>query len=173
MIREIDGRYIADTARILGEVHLGQRVSVWYSTAIRGDVARIEIGDESNVQDNVTIHCDTGKPNLIGSRVTIGHNAVVHGLEVGDGTLIGMNATVLSDTRIGKDCLIAAGAVLTPGTVVPDGHVVMGTPGKIVRETNDGEKDYLSWLWERYVELSQAHVADPAGPRFRPWAGDA
>jgi carbonic anhydrase/acetyltransferase-like protein (isoleucine patch superfamily) len=171
MIREIDGRYIADTARILGEVSLGERVSVWYSAAIRGDVARIEIGDESNIQDNVTIHCDTGKPNHIGKRVTIGHNAVVHGLEVGDGSLIGMNATVLGDTRIGKNCLIAAGAVVTPGTVVPDGHVVMGTPGKIVRETNDREKDYLSWLWERYVELSQAHVADPTGPRFKPWSG--
>jgi carbonic anhydrase/acetyltransferase-like protein (isoleucine patch superfamily) len=173
MIREIDTRFIADTARVLGEVTLGRHVSIWYAAVVRGDVARIEIGDESNVQDNVTIHCDTGRPNLIGSRVTIGHNAVVHGLEVGDGTLIGMNATVLSETRIGKNCLIAAGATVTPGTVVPDGHVVMGTPGKIVRETNAREKDYLSWVWERYVELSREHVADPGHARFRPWEGNA
>lgn len=170
MIREIQGRYIADSASVLGEVTLGTGVSVWFGAVIRGDVAPITIGDESNVQDNVMIHCDTGKPNVIGRCVTIGHNAVVHGVEVGDGSLIGMHATVLGDTRIGKNCLIAAGAVLTPGTVVPDGHVVMGNPGRIVRETNEREKDYLSWLWQRYLELGKDHVTDPRGPRFRPWS---
>jgi carbonic anhydrase/acetyltransferase-like protein (isoleucine patch superfamily) len=172
MIREVNGCYIDDRACVLGEVTLGRDVSIWPGASIRGDVARIEIGDESNVQDNVTIHCDTGEPNIIGARVTIGHNAMVHGLEVGEGTLIGIQSTVLSRSRIGRRCLIAAGAVVPPGTEVPDDHVVMGVPGKIVRTTSEREREYLTWLWSRYVTLAKEHVADPEHARFRPWNGN-
>lgn len=172
-IREIDGVFLADTARVLGEVALGCNVTVWYGAAIRGDVAAISIGDGSNVQDNAVIHCDSGVPNVIGANVTIGHGAIVHGKAVGDWTLIGMGATVLGQTVIGKGCLIAAGAVVPPGLVVPDGMVVMGVPGKVVRPTNDKEKAYMAWLAPHYVELARLHASDPGHARIRPWNGNA
>jgi len=140
LMHEHDQRYIADTARVMGEVELGTDVGVWYGALIRGDVAKIIIGDNTNIQDNATIHCDHGKPNIIGSNVTIGHNAVVHGQAVGDGSLIGMHATVLGRTKIGKNCLIAAGAVVPPGLEVPDGMVVMGVPGKVPRSHRGGTR---------------------------------
>ena len=130
---QVEGRsaYLADTARVMGEVVLGEGVNVWPAAAIRGDVALITIGAGTNIQDNATVHCDSGKPNTIGEHVTIGHNAVVHGVSVGDGSLIGMHATVLGGTVIGKRCLVAAGALVPPGLEVPDDHVVMGVPGKV------------------------------------------
>ena len=167
--REGRGAYLADTARVTGEVTLGDGVSVWYGAAIRGDVAAITLGDGTNVQDNATVHCDSGVPNVIGDHVTIGHNAVVHGRSVGDGTLIGMHATVLGQTVIGQRCLIAAGAVVPPGLEVPDDHVVMGVPGRVVRETNEKEKNYLAWLAEHYVELAQRYHDDPNAPELRPY----
>lgn len=170
-MRRVADAYIADTARVLGEVTIGRDVGIWYGVAIRGDVAPITIGDGTNVQDNAVIHCDHDFPNHIGRHVTIGHAAIVHGEEVGDGTLIGMGATVLGHTKIGRRCLIAAGAVVPPGLVVPDGMVVMGVPGRIVRETNDQEKHYLTWLAPHYVKLAQLHVEHPDDPRIRPVGG--
>jgi carbonic anhydrase/acetyltransferase-like protein (isoleucine patch superfamily) len=160
---------IADTARVIGEVELGDNVSIWYGVSIRGDVAPITIGDNTNVQDNVVIHCDTDQPNIIGNNVSIGHCATVHGLSIGDGTLVGMGATILGGTRIGKNCLIAAGAVVPPGLDVPDNMMVMGVPGRIARETNEKEKAYLKWLSPRYIELSKLHVACPDDPRIKPF----
>ena len=170
-IERIKGVYIADNARVRGNVTLGNNVNIWYGAAIRGDVAPIVIGEGTNVQDNCTVHCDHGKPNVIGSRVTIGHNAIVHGYEVGDGSLIGMHATVLGGTHIGKRCLVAAGALVPPGLEVPDDHVVMGVPGKLVRETNDKEKAYLAWLAEHYVALAKRYVETPDDPALRPYGG--
>lgn len=172
-IREVEGVFLADTARVLGEVRLGRSVTVWYGAAVRGDVAPITIGDGSNVQDNAVIHCDSGVPNVIGSNVTIGHGAIVHGKSVGDGTLIGMGATVLGQTVIGKNCLIAAGALVPPGLVVPDGMVVMGVPGKIIRPTTEEEKKYMAWLPPHYVQLAKLHATDPQNPRIRAWNGNA
>ncbi|MEM6504964.1 MAG: gamma carbonic anhydrase family protein [Planctomycetota bacterium] len=170
---QVDTRsaYLADTARVTGEVELGDGVSVWPSAVIRGDVAKVTIGGGTNIQDNATVHCDSGKPNTIGARVTIGHNAVVHGVSVGDGSLIGMHATVLGRAAIGKRCLIAAGALVPPGLEVPDDHVVMGVPGKVVRETNDKEKQYLAWLAEHYVQLAKRYVEAPDDPRLRVYGG--
>ena len=169
---QVDGRsaYLADTARVTGDVILGDRVSAWPSAVIRGDVAQVAIGTGTNIQDNATVHCDSGKPNTIGEHVTIGHNAVVHGRSVGDGSLIGMHATVLGETVIGKRCLIAAGALVPPGLEVPDDHVVMGVPGKVMRKTNDKEKQYLAWLAEHYVQLAQRYVDSPEDPSVRPYA---
>ncbi len=161
--------YLADTARVLGEVELGEKVSLWYGVSVRGDVAQITIGRGTNVQDNAVIHCDSGLPNTIGSQVTIGHGAVVHGQSVGDGTLIGMGATVLGRTQIGRRCLIAAGALVPPGMVVPDGMAVIGVPGRIARQTTDQEKQYLDWLAPHYIELARLHHEQPADPRIRPW----
>lgn len=167
----IRGAYVADTARVLGEVEIGVDVSVWYGAAVRGDVARVVIGGGSNVQDGAVIHCDTGRPNTIGCGVTIGHGAIVHGVEVGDGTLIGMGATVLGGVRIGQGCLIAAGAVVPPGTEVADGQVVVGVPGRVLRGTTDKEKEYLAWLGPHYVALAKLHHERPDDLRVRPWSG--
>lgn len=166
---EVEDRsaYLAETARVSGEVTLGDGVSVWPSAVVRGDVAPITIGERSNVQDNATVHCDSGHPNVIGEGVTIAHNAVVHGRSVGDGSLIGMHATVLGRTVIGKRCLIAAGALVPPGMEVPDDHVVMGVPGKVVRETNNEEKQYLAWLADHYVALAKRYVETPDDPELR------
>jgi carbonic anhydrase/acetyltransferase-like protein (isoleucine patch superfamily) len=171
-IRHTHGVYLADTARVLGEVDLGANVNLWYGASVRGDVAAISIGENTNVQDNAVVHCDNGYPNRIGANVTIGHSAIVHGEQVGDWSLIGMGATVLGHTKIGSRCLIAAGALVPPGLVVPDGMVVMGVPGKVVRETNDKEKEYLNWLAPHYVELAKLHAEQPEHARIRPWAGN-
>lgn len=172
-IRSLHGAYLADTARVLGEVELGVSVSLWYGVAVRGDVARVSIGEGTNVQDNAVVHCDSGRPNLIGRYVTIGHGAIVHGEAVGDGTLVGMGAVLLGRTKIGRGCLIAAGAVVPPGTAVPDGMLVMGVPGKVVRAVNDDEKKYLVWLAPHYVQLARLHHEDPLHPRVRSWPGPA
>jgi len=161
--------YLADTARVVGRVTLGGDVSVWPSAVVRGDVAPITIGEGTNIQDNATVHCDSGKPNVIGRRVTVGHNAVVHGQAVGDGTLIGMHATVLGRTVIGQRCLIAAGTLVPPGLEVPDNHVVMGVPGRLTRETNDQEKEYLTWLADHYIKLAQRYHQIPDDPALRPY----
>jgi len=153
------GRWFADTARVVGDVTLGGGVSVWYGAVIRGDVAPVTIGAGTNVQDQAVVHCDSGVPNTIGANVSIGHAAVVHGKSVGDGTLIGMHATILGRTEIGRGCLIAAGAVLPPGAVVPDGHVVMGVPGRVVRAVTEDERDYLAWLAPHYQQLAARHAA--------------
>ena len=168
---DIDHRtaYLADTARVTGRVRLGDGVSVWYGAAIRGDVADIEIGDQTNIQDNATVHCDSGHPNVIGRRVTVGHNAVVHGRSVGEGSLIGMHATVLGGTVIGRNCLVAAGAVVPPNLQVPDHHVVIGVPGRIVRPTNQREQQYLTWLADHYVQLARRYHETPDAPELRPY----
>lgn len=171
-IRVIHDVYLADTARVLGDVKLGKQVSLWYGAAVRGDVAPVTIGDRTNVQDNAVVHCDTGVPNVIGRDVTIGHGAIVHGASVGDGTLIGMGATVLGRSMIGAGCLIAAGALVTPRMEVPDGMVVKGIPGKVVRPTSDEEKAYLTWAANRYIELALLHTQQPNDARVRPWDGE-
>lgn len=168
-MRLINRTFIADTARVLGEVTLGWDTSIWYGAVLRGDVAAITLGEGCNVQDNAVLHCDFGKPLTIGNRVTIGHGAVVHGVEVGDGCLIGIHATVLGGSRLGARCLVAAGAVVTPGLVVPDDSVVMGVPGKVVRPTNDKEREYLAWLAPHYVRLAQRHVSEPESSSIRPF----
>lgn len=160
---------LADTARVLGEVSLGPGVNLWPGASVRGDVAAVTIGPGSNVQDNASVHCDAGKPNAIGADVSIGHNAIVHGREVGDGTLIGMGAIVMGETRIGRGCLVAAGALVPPGTVVPDGHAVIGLPGRIARVVTAEEAEYLRWLAPHYVKLAAGHADRPDDPRFRPW----
>lgn len=165
MISKHDDAYIADTARVTGDVRLGRGVSVWYGAVIRGDVAPIVIGDRSNVQDNAVIHCDHRYANVIGRDVIIGHGAIVHGEWIGDNTLIGMGATILGRTRIGSGCVIGAGALVPPGLEVPDGTVVMGVPGKVVREVNDADRAYLAKLPGHYAALAQRHAEHPDDPR--------
>ena len=157
-IRTASGVYCAPSAVIVGNVRIGEGSSVWFNSVIRGDVAPIMIGKRVNVQDGAVVHCDTGIANTIGDDVTIGHGAIVHGTRVGDGTLIGMSATLLGQTQIGKECLIAAGAVVPPGLVVPDRMCVMGIPGKIVREVTEKELGYMRWLAPHYLELAEKYA---------------
>ena len=154
-----DGSYRSHNCTVVGDVKMGRQSSVWFNTVIRGDVAPITIGSRVNVQDQAVIHCDTGVPNIIEDDVVIGHSAIVHGKFVGRGSLIGMAATLLSRTHVGKECLIAAGAVVVPDTTIPDRHLVAGVPAKIIRPLNDEDLKYIHWLTNHYVELAQKYIA--------------
>ena len=158
MNKSADGWVAAWNSTITGDVLLGKDATVWFGTVIRGDVARVAIGERTNVQDNAVVHCDTGVENIIGCDVVIGHGAIVHGKSVGDGALIGMGATLLSRTTVGRGCLIAAGAVVPPDMQVPDGMMAMGVPAKIVRPVNEEEVKYMKWLVGHYVELAEKYV---------------
>lgn len=157
--RTSGGAFVAHNATVIGDVTVGADASFWFNAVVRGDVAPISIGRRVNVQDGSVIHCDTGIANVIEEDVTIGHSAVVHGAFVGAGTLIGIGAVVLGRTRIGRECLIAAGAVVPPGLQVPDRMVVMGVPGKIVRPVKEEELKYMRWLTPHYVTLAQKHAS--------------
>jgi carbonic anhydrase/acetyltransferase-like protein (isoleucine patch superfamily) len=152
------GYFLASSSIVVGEVDIGELASFWFGAVVRGDVAPVTIGRRVNVQDNAVVHCDSGVPNVIEDDVTIGHGAIVHGMFVGEGSLIGMGATLLGRTKIGRGCLVAAGAVVPPGLQVPDGMAVMGVPGKIVRPVKDEEREYMRWLTEHYVELARKYV---------------
>jgi carbonic anhydrase/acetyltransferase-like protein (isoleucine patch superfamily) len=157
-IRTPAGVYVARTATIVGDVTIGEDSSVWFGAVVRGDVAPVRIGRRVNVQDLVVIHCDSGVANEIEDDVTIGHSAIVHGSFVGAGSLIGMGAKLLGGTRVGRECLIAAGAVLSPGFVVPDGKVVMGVPGRVVRDVTEKDRQYMRWLPPHYAKLAAEHA---------------
>ncbi|OUU23252.1 MAG: hypothetical protein CBC13_06500 [Planctomycetia bacterium TMED53] len=132
--------YHAGSATIVGDVHLGAECSIWYGAVLRGDDARITLGERVNVQDLCMVHADPDKPLTIGDDVTIGHGAVIHCVKVGSNTLIGMGSVLLEDVVVGDDCLIAAGAVVPPGSDIPDGSLVVGVPGKVVRKVTEEEK---------------------------------
>ncbi len=152
-----DDAYVADGARIIGDVTLGPRASVWYNAVVRGDSSGIVIGARSNVQDSVSVHVDQGSPVVIGEDVSIGHNAVVHGCTIGDGSLIGMGAVVLSGAVIGAGCLVAGGAVVLGGTEVPDGSLVAGVPAKVRRALSDEERAQLLRNAEAYLAHTENH----------------
>lgn len=126
--------WVAPDASVIGKVALGQGVSVWFGASMRGDNELISIGAGSNVQENCVLHTDMGYPLTVGENCTIGHKAMLHGCTIGDGTLIGMGATVLNGAKIGSGCLIGACALITEGKEIPDGSLVMGSPGKVVRQ---------------------------------------
>jgi carbonic anhydrase/acetyltransferase-like protein (isoleucine patch superfamily) len=164
MTRTPRNLFQAHNATVTGDVEAGELTSFWFNAVVRGDVAKVTIGRGVNVQDAAVIHCDTGFPNVIEDDVTIGHGAIAHGEFVGRGTLIGMGATLLGRTNIGRECLIAAGAVVPPGLEVPDRMVVMGVPGKIVRPVSEKELEYMKWLAPHYVELAEKYARGEIGP---------
>ena len=126
--------WVAPGCHVIGDVALEEKTSIWFGSTLRGDNERIAIGAGSNVQENCVLHTDMGFPLTIGAGCTIGHKAMLHGCVIGENTLIGMGATVLNGAVVGKNCLIGAGALITEGKVIPDGSLVMGVPGKVVRE---------------------------------------
>ena len=130
--------FLADNAVVVGEVFMGDRCTVWFNAVVRGDVHRITIGDDTNIQDGAIIHCTYQKaPTTIGSRVSIAHNAIVHGCTIEDDVLIGMGAIVMDHARISRGSVIAAGAVVLPGTVVPEGKIYGGMPARELKDTGD------------------------------------
>ena len=153
-----DDAWIADSAAVIGKVKLEAGANVWFSAVIRGDVEQITIGEHSNVQDGAVMHADYGVPLVLGKGITVGHNAMLHGCTVGDYSLIGINAVVLNGATIGKHCIIGANALIPEGKDIPDGSLVMGSPGKVVKTLSEQQKKML--------ELSAAHYVQNA-KRFR------
>ncbi|NGN62975.1 gamma carbonic anhydrase family protein [Streptomyces sp. A7024] len=149
--------YTAPTAVVVGEVTLAAGSSVWYHAVLRADCGPITLGADSNVQDNSSVHCDPGFPVTIGDRVTIGHNAVVHGCTIEDDVLIGMGATVLNGAVIGTGSLVAAQALVPQGMQVPPGSLVAGVPAKVRRPLTDEERDHIRLNAEGYVGLARLH----------------
>lgn len=166
MIWELDGiapeiagdAWVAPDANLIGKVVLEEGVNIWFGATLRGDNEPIRVGRGSNIQENTVCHTDMGFPLTIGADCTIGHKAMLHGCTIGDGSLIGMGATVLNGARIGRGCLIGAGALITEGKEIPDGSLVMGAPGKVVRALDETARAKLL--------ASAAHYRDNAA-RFR------
>jgi len=143
----------------MGDVTLGPRASVWYGTVLRGDMDRIVVGEDTNLQDGTIVHVDSGLPALIGARVGVGHRAILHGCTVEDECLIGMGSVLLNGVVVGTGSVVAAGAVLREGMVVPRGSVVMGVPGRVVRPVDDTLRARIRETWEHYVAEAGRHRA--------------
>jgi carbonic anhydrase/acetyltransferase-like protein (isoleucine patch superfamily) len=151
--------FIAPTAVVLGDVTLEADASVWYHAVLRGDLAPIRIGPETNIQDGSVIHVDTGMPCTVGRRVGVGHRVVLHGCTVEDECLIGMGSIVLNGVRVGRGSVIAAGAVIPEGMSIPAGSLVMGVPGRVVRPVDEILRQRIRSTWRHYIELARAHHA--------------
>jgi carbonic anhydrase/acetyltransferase-like protein (isoleucine patch superfamily) len=151
--------YIAPTAAVLGDVTLGPRASVWYGSVVRGDMAPIVIGADSNIQDGTIVHVDEGVPCTVGERVGVGHRVILHGCVVDDDSLIGMGSVLLNGVRIGSGSVVAAGAVIPEGMQIPPGSLVMGVPGRIVRTVDPGLTERIAATWKHYVDQASAHRA--------------
>jgi carbonic anhydrase/acetyltransferase-like protein (isoleucine patch superfamily) len=144
--------FIAPNATVIGSVILGERVSILFGAVLRGDEEPIVIGDDSNVQDNAVLHTDPGCPITIGKGVSIGHQVMLHGCTIGDGSLIGVAAVVLNSSVVGKDCLVGAGAVITENKSFPDRSVIFGAPAKAVREVTEDNIARLRFSADSYVQ---------------------
>ncbi|MCV4282708.1 gamma carbonic anhydrase family protein [Pseudomonas capsici] len=154
--------WVAPNAVLIGKVRLEAGASVWFNAVLRGDNELIHIGENSNVQDGTVMHTDMGSPLNIGKGVTIGHNVMLHGCSVDDYSLIGINSVILNGARIGKYCIIGANSLIGEGKVIPDGSLVMGSPGKVVRELTDVQKKMLEASAAHYVHNAQRYARDLA-----------
>jgi carbonic anhydrase/acetyltransferase-like protein (isoleucine patch superfamily) len=149
--------FVALTAVVIGDVTLEENSSIWYTAVLRGDMAPIVIGASSNIQDGTVVHVDEGFPCHIGSRVGVGHRAILHGCTVEDDCLIGMGSILLNGVQVGTGSVVAAGAVLREGMVVPAGSVVMGVPGRVVRQVDEALSARIAGTWSHYVDQARAH----------------
>lgn len=150
--------FVAETADVIGDVEIGEGSSVWYGAVLRGDIEDIKIGKYSNIQDNATVHTETHIPTRIGDYTVVGHNAIVHGCTIGNNSLIGMGSTILNRAIIGNNCIIGAGTVVTEGKIIPDNSMVIGIPGKIVRQVTEEEVEAIKTNAIRYNELYKKHL---------------
>ena len=156
-----ESNFIAPSADIIGDVVLGSRTSVWFNVTIRGDIHRIRIGRETNIQDNAVVHVtnETG-PATIGDRVTIGHSAIVHACTIEDNVLIGMGAIILDNAVVGTGSIVGAGALVTSRTIIPPGSMVLGTPAKVVRALSEEEIAAIGEFADNYLQNSADFLAD-------------
>jgi len=169
-VRAEGAYFVADSAQVIGSVLLKSNASIWFNAVLRGDNDLITVGENSNVQDGSVLHTDPGCPLTIGANVTVGHKVMLHGCTIGDNSLIGINAVVLNRAQIGRNCIIGANALITEGKVIPDNSMVMGSPGKVVRQLTEQEIAGLSRSAAGYVAnarrfaagLSVQDQADPA-----------
>ncbi len=149
--------YIVDTATVIGNVELKAHTSVWFGATLRGDTERISIGERSNLQEGVIVHTDKGYPLTVGSNVTVGHQAMLHGCTIGDGSLVGIQAVVLNGAKIGRNCLIGAGALVTEGKEFPDNSLIIGSPARAIRTLTEAELDGLKQSAEMYLARAQQY----------------
>lgn len=152
-----DSCFLADGCVIIGDVSLAKSVSVWFNAVLRGDTDKIVVGENSNIQDNATLHCTAGKPVTIGENVTVGHNAIVHGATIKDNVLIGMGAIILDGAVIGKNSIIGAGAIVTENKMIPANTLVIGIPGKVVKNLGETERQANLDSAARYVKLAKEY----------------
>ncbi|HYI13476.1 MAG TPA: gamma carbonic anhydrase family protein [Thermoanaerobaculia bacterium] len=153
--------FVAENAVLIGDVELGNDVSIWYGTVVRGDVNFIRIGARTNIQDNCTLHVEAdGGPTIIAEEVTVGHAAIVHGCKVHRGALIGMGARVLSGAVVGESALVGAGAVVSEGMIVPPRTLAVGVPARVKRELTEKELERLEMSWRHYVEVKERYLSD-------------
>ena len=152
-----ESAYIAPTAVVIGRVSLAAGASVWFNAVLRGDNEPIDIGEQSNVQEGAVLHVDPGFPIHIGRGVTVGHQAMLHGCTIGDGTLVGIQAVVLNGARIGRNCIVGAGALVTEGKVFPDNTLIVGAPAKAVRELTSEDIAKLAGNAQDYAERAMLY----------------
>jgi carbonic anhydrase/acetyltransferase-like protein (isoleucine patch superfamily) len=153
-----ESAFVDQSAQVIGRVTAGERSSIWCNTTVRGDVNSIEIGEETNVQDNCCLHVDPGEPLVLGKRIVVGHSVTLHGCVIADDCLIGMGAIVLSGAKIGSGSIIAAGALVVEGAEIPPQSLVMGTPGKVRRQTTEEERERTRRGAEGYVNKSREYM---------------
>jgi len=169
--RQVDIRgdhfFVADSAQVMGSVAFENNANVWFNVVIRGDNDLITLGENCNIQDGSVLHTDPGVPLTIGKDVTVGHKAMLHGCVIGDNTLVGINSVILNNAVIGKNCIIGANALIPEGKVIPDNSMVMGAPGKVVKETSPEWVSMIKFMADNYVENSKRFKKDLAvDPRF-------
>ncbi len=155
--------FLAPDAVIIGDVEIGAGSSVWFGCVLRGDIGPIRIGERTNLQEHTMVHLDEGSPTILGNDVTVGHRAIIHGTQIGDGSLIGMGAIVMSFTTVGSGSIIGAGALLPERAEIPDGVLAMGMPAKVRRDVTDQERDGLIEQAARYSERGQRFRAMMSG----------
>jgi carbonic anhydrase/acetyltransferase-like protein (isoleucine patch superfamily) len=154
--------FVAETATIIGDVTLGARSSVWFGAVIRGDVFHVRIGAETSIQDNTVIHVTHDRyATQVGDRVTVGHGVILHGCTVRDLVIIGMGAVILDQAEVGEKCIVGAGALITPGTKIPSGHLVVGAPARVKRPLTEDELVWLESSAAHYVALTGTYRDDP------------
>lgn len=150
--------FIAPGAAVIGEVAIGKNSSVWFNTVLRGDMAPIIIGENTNIQDSCVLHCVHNRKVEIGDTVTVGHGAILHSCTIGDNCLVGMGAIILDGVEIGKNCIVGAGSLITPNTIVPEGSLVLGSPAKVKRPLTQEEMENIQRNAEAYIKLVQDYT---------------
>lgn len=147
-----ENNFIAENSSLIGEIETGKNVSIWFSAVLRGDCSKIVIGDNSNIQDNSTVHGDTPYPVILGKNVTVGHNCVVHGCIIGDNVIVGMGSVILNGANIPNNTIIAAGSLVTEKLQIPENSLVAGSPAKVIRELSEKNLEYVTYAGSLYVK---------------------